>query len=143
LLKATRLSTIKFKLGCDCQFWQLTINSPFWNTPNIMLLINQQFDQLDVIDINVETSWHVMDINFHDQIQVGMWLSVLTTDNQLSVLSKPTSTPSFACAKVAHIINYIEMSRYRNSQVTLAGSSVERIHVFLFYVVLLALTSCT
>jgi hypothetical protein len=35
-------------------------------------LINQQFDQLDVIDINVETSWHVMDINFHDQIQVGM-----------------------------------------------------------------------
>jgi hypothetical protein len=27
------------------------------------------FDQLDVIDINVETSWDLIDINFHDQIQ--------------------------------------------------------------------------
>jgi hypothetical protein len=30
-------------------------------------------------------------------------------------------TPSFACAKVAHIINYIEMSRYRNSKAPLQG----------------------
>jgi len=27
------------------------------------------FDQLDVMDINVETSWDLININFHDQIQ--------------------------------------------------------------------------
>jgi hypothetical protein len=68
-----------------------------------------------VTDINVETSWDVIDINFHDQIQwkkrrVDCQLSVPLFSNQLSVFSKPTSTPSFACAKVVHIINHIEMT---------------------------------
>jgi len=51
-------------------------------------------------------------VEFDCQLIVNcQFLFILTTDNQLSVFSKPSNTPGFACAKLVHIINHIEMTK--------------------------------